>query len=347
MSKISTGTMVNDANTFISSADATSITLLNSGSITLGGVTSVVGSSGSDSISLNLPTTFNPLGFTLDTFAAFDLDTKNASIYTQDSLVGTTSSDTVNFHNTGIAAMVNARYTSSGGTDILNLTSAADKLTLVKAFTGTINSNGGADSITGSSSVDTILLGEASSIADWRYLSGGKAVDVITGTSHDDKITLSSTSKIDYTSGGGADSLIGSSGADTITVYGATAVSVTGAGGVDNITLSTSSAADTVQFNAASNSSVLSSDSITNFQSGTSSTSIDTLNFTNLQVGTFSYLGSGVAFNGLHNSEAVALQSGSNTIVQIDVNGDFITDMSITLVGVTSSTIDAGDFAWS
>ena len=300
MAKILNGSHVFDANTFISSADATSIMFLSPGSINIAGVTSVIGSTSADTVNLTVPSSFVPVGFTLDTFSAFNFDLKNTSSSTTDSLNGTSANDTVIFSNSGIADMVNVRYAGNGGTDLLDLTAANDKLYLKTAFTGTIDSNGGSDSITGSSGVDSITLGEDSAQANWFYSAGGTAAtDTLIGTSFADNITLTAPSKINYTSGGGADLIKGSSGADLITLPTAVGVS------------------DSVIFNSRTDSLTLAAgDVITNFQSGTSSTSVDVLTFNStLQLGVFDYVGTGLMFTGGDNSEARAMQSGANTVI--------------------------------
>lgn len=351
MAKILNGSHVFDANTFISSADATSITFLSPGSINIAGVTSVIGSTSADTVNLTVPSSFVPVGFTLDTFSAFNFDLKNTSSSTTDSLNGTSANDTVIFSNSGIADMVNVRYAGNGGTDSLDLTAANDKLYLKTAFTGTIDSNGGSDSITGSSGVDSITLGEDSAQANWFYSAGGTAAtDTLIGTSFADNITLTAPSKINYTSGGGADLIKGSSGADVITFTSSTAVSVSGGTGADLITLPTAAGvSDSVIFNSRTDSLTLAAgDVITNFQSGTSSTSVDVLTFNStLQLGVFDYVGTGLMFTGGDNSEARAMQSGANTVIELDLNADTLVDMSITLLGVNSSTIDIGDFSFA
>lgn len=351
MAKILTGNHVFDATTFISSADATSLSFLSQGSIVLGGVTSVIGSTSADTVSLNLPTTYKPAGFTLDTFAAFGFDTKNTLSSSTDYLIGTTSNDVVNFTNSGTAAMVNARYASSGGTDRIDLTASNDKLYLSSEFTGVIDSNGGADSITGSTVSDLLMLGEGSAQANWFYSAGGSAVDTLIGTSFADSITLAQPSKVNITTGGGADVITGSYGNDSIVLTSATAVTVAGGLGKDLITLPTAAAvSDVVNFSAVRDSSTLAlSDSITNFQPGTSSTSVDTLHFSSaLQLGVFDYVGVGLMFTGGgDNSEARSMQSGANTIVEVDTNADTLVDMTITLVGVTPTAIDLGDFSFA
>ncbi len=347
MAKIQLGTNIIDANTFISSTDATSLTLLSSGSINVGGVTSVVGSSGSDNVNLNLPLSFKPSAFTLDTFSAFNLDTKNILVSTTDSLIATSGNDVVNFTNSVVGQGVNVRYTSGGGVDTVNFQSTADKLTLATQFSGTIATGGGVDSIVGSSAVDTITL---SGVSDLKYSSNGVLLtDLLTGSSSADTLTLLTPSAVSFTTNGGADSITGSYGADKITVLSSSSVTLSGGNGADNITLSNSSGVvDTLFYSNRNDSSYNAADIVTNFQSGGSSSSVDILNFSGLQLGTFNYLGSGQAFTGgFDNSEATAMTSGSNTVILIDVNADSLTDMSITLVGVTASTIDSGDFVWS
>lgn len=132
--------------------------------------------------------------------------------------------------------------------------------------------------------------------------------------------------------GAGADTILGSDRADQIT----------GAGGVDILT--GGGLGDQFRFNAVAGS----NDTITDFSGITAFSGAageaDKLVFLGLQAGVFSYVGAAAFVN---NANSQARFAAANTL-EVDANGDGVSDITLTLNGFTAATqLVTGDFIWS
>lgn len=355
MAKLKIGTTYVDATTVVSTA-ATSATLTAPGSVSLAGFSTVTGSTGADSVKLlgSATTVFGVKGATV---ATFTFDTKNTSAATVDTITGSTTSEAIVLKNTTASASigVNVKFIDGkvGTASTITVDDAStvnDTLTLGNSTTITFNGDGtqsgGIDTVNGSSGFDDVTLAGST---NWAYKSGSSTVDSLTGTGGADTITLTAASAIDYTTGGGADTIKGSTSADTIALQdGVAGVTIRGAGGADFITLpDTDAVAENIEFTSKGDSTATVTDQITGFEAGAGG---DVLLFTKLQVGSFDYVGEDGAFTGLSdgaNSEAKTTQDGTDTLVQVDVDGNTSVDMTILLVGVTAADIVAGNFTWT
>jgi len=137
------------------------------------------------------------------------------------------------------------------------------------------------------------------------------------------------------------ESVIGTAGTDTITVgtAGTGGTFIRGGLGADALT-GVAGTADTFNYTAINQSDTGTFDTISGFV-----TTSDKLQFAGLLTGTFAYQAT-AAFTGGGNSQA-RFEDTSTNILQIDTNGDGVTDMKLTLTGITSAGIVAGDFVWS
>ncbi len=189
---------------------------------------------------------------------------------------------------------------------------------------------GGNDSITGNGNTRISFVSA----------SGGVTVDLAAGTASgntsvgSDTFTLvnrvrGSQSNDTILGNGGNNVLEGQNGADTLT----------GRGGAD--TLTGGGGNDTFVFTAVSDSAVGSSDTITDYEVG-----IDVLRLTAIDANTATG-GDDAFFYGGQSATVLAnsvtwTQSGGNTIVSADVNGDAVADLTFTLTG--PKTLTASDF---
>ena len=209
-----------------------------------------------------------------------------------------------------------------------------------------IDGGSGGDSLTGSSGAD-ILLGFCGDdivfgTAGNDGLGGGAGIDTISYVNDSTGVTVSLTSATATGSAIGSDAVsgfenvIGGTGDDTIT--GSSGINIlTGGGGGDILTGSGGS--DIFRYTAASDSTSILKDIITDFSTADASEDIWLDGFTS-NPGSFSFLGTG-AFTDTGNVQA---RMASNGLLEIDADGDGTADMEITMTGVNVGALDAGDF---
>jgi Ca2+-binding RTX toxin-like protein len=194
---------------------------------------------------------------------------------------------------------------SGTGALVINMDPGVSALTKLYVFSGAVTVT-----INGTSGVDLMKLGNVAHIAD-----GGDGVDQIKG-------------------GSAADTIIGGNGNDKIN----------GAGGADILTGGAGN--DVFKYAKASDSGLgVAADRITDFTIGQ-----DKINFVNLDtnpglagIQPFAYVGT-AAFSGGGAAQIRYLTSGSDLIVQCDVNGDALADMEIILQGLAGQSLSASDF---
>ena len=263
-----------------------------------------------------------------------------------------------------LTAASSIKYATGGNTsDSIVGSSGNDSVSLVAATTLNYATGGGTDTVIGSTGVDTLTLTTAAVIL--KYSSNGITnQDKLTGGAGADLITLTVGSNVSIAGGGGNDVIVGSSSADTIVVTSAS-TTIQGGGGADALTGATTTGADVFNYISKSDSGATSTtrDTITNFNAGDSAaappvTSVDTLKFTGLQVGTFALLSGDRAtdttttavaeWGGDGNSQARFYDSGTSIgLLEIDVDGNAIADMSIMLTGVRLANLTGADFSWT
>ncbi len=371
-------TLVSDTITLIG---ASKITL--SSDSTTGATDNIIGSSGADNITLNdgqaetSPVTafwnYKSMGG-IDTITgdagadSITLTAASSIKYTTgggtDTITGSSGNDSVTLSSTALNYATGSSA-GAGGTDTIVGTTGADTLTL------------------GTNSVPVVNLKYNS--------NGTTVADSLTFGTGADSITLISPSKVSITAGGiiGGDSYFGSTGADTISLATASVGNtIQGNGGADILTASTTAAGvDTFKYISKTDSGATSTtrDVILNFDAGasTGTTTVDILNFTALlPTGKSWSATAGVSllsgdrtvdtsstavaeWGGAGNPQARfydtgsfaytdasgASQTSTGGLLEIDIDGNELVDMSILLVGVhisgTTNFLDAGDLKWA
>jgi Ca2+-binding RTX toxin-like protein len=194
---------------------------------------------------------------------------------------------------------------SGTGTLVINMDPGVAALTKLYVFSGAVTVT-----INGTAGVDLMKLGNVAHTANGGdgidQIKGGTAVDTINGGIGNDKIN-------------------GAAGADILT------------GGAGN---------DVFKYASASDSGLgAASDRITDFTIGQ-----DRLNFAKIDANAalagdqaFAFLGT-AAFSNTGIGQLRYLTSGSDLIVQADVNGDGVADMAVILQGLAGQVLTAGDF---
>ena len=218
------------------------------------------------------------------------------------------------------------------------------------AFNDTLEGNGGNNVLAGGGGVDTVSYEHAAAgvtvslavTAAQNTKAGGTdtltGFENLTGTAFDDVLTGSSGANVliglsgndTLNGGGGGDTLIGGAGNDTL-VGGSGADILTG--GLD---------ADRFVFGALADSAPGTPDHVTDFVHGA-----DILDFSAIDANTSSNGNQAFAFGG-QNANVVAhsvtwFESGGNTMIQADVNGNTTADFVIILMG-TDHHLTASDF---
>jgi VCBS repeat-containing protein len=195
-----------------------------------------------------------------------------------------------------------------------------------------INAFGGNDTITSGNGTDRVYAGLGDD-----NVNGEAGIDLIYGQGGAD--TLSGDSSGDSIYGGsGGDSIVGNAGDDVI-FGGSGADTIDGgsnndeiAGGFGADTLTGGDGADDFNFTHVNDT----GDVIVAFAQG-----VDDIDLTALFGGTLGSAGNTttVAANSVN-----WFQSGADTIITVDIDGDATADLAITLANFTASTLTAGDF---
>ena len=246
-------------------------------------------------------------------------------------------------------------YTIANGVEIENATGGSGNDTLIgNNANNTLTGNNGNDEIIGGAGNDDLIGGNGNDTAH-----GGSSDDTIDGGANNDTLygnsggdTVETASGINTIYGGsGYDVLQGGTGIDTI--YGGSGNdTISGGGGADNLSggrghdaidgggggdqITGGLGADTFIFHAISDSFVGTQDTITDFAIGLDVIDLSTID-ANLgtsgdQAFTF------VDAAGNNAGEVWLSETGGDTFVFIDQNGDGIADMGITLLAVSGLT---------
>ena len=164
----------------------------------------------------------------------------------------------------------------------------------------------------------------------------------VNGTSGIDVIKGPLTAAVTVSGGDGADQIRGGNLVDTI-VGDAGNDKIMGLGGADVLT--GGSGSDQFRYLFASDSTLASQDRILDFTNG-----VDKLDFRALDADPtlagrqmINFIGT-AAFTAGGTAQARYLDSGTDTLVQIDLNGDGAADMQIVLAGHTGQALTGADF---
>ena len=350
----------------------TTATVTGSVSETLTNVTSLTGSASND--------TFNLEGVTLNSLtvgAGYDLiyvdsTTNITSLYNAPAdsnwlmSKGTQSNGDMNLSGTSLSGLFFVALNDdhdNGTTQTVNTTTLTvnsstsfDPQTTIQFGTGTTNgvitSDDGMNlTLTAMTGVDQIIIDSASDTVGATLTLGSQALPsglTITGSGDDiiqlgttslnlSTTTVSGVSAINATTGN--DSVTGTTGNDTIS-GGAGIDTITGGSGTD--TLSGGAGSDLFVYNAATESSLGSGDTISDFDAA----SADQISITNIVTGFFYWLGAETnAFTGATGGNNTEARFNDTTkLLEIDADGDGTADMGITLTGVALEGLSAADF---
>jgi len=350
----------------------TTATVTGSVSETLTNVTSLTGSSGND--------IFNLEGVTLNSLtvgAGYDLiyvdsTTKITSLYNAPTdsnwlmSKGTQSNGDMNLSGTSLSGLFFVALNDdhdNGTTQTVNTTTLTvnsstsfDTQTTIQFGTGTTNgvitSDDGMNlTLSAMTGVDQIISDSSSDTVGATLTLGSQTLPsglTITG-SGDDIIQLGTTSlNLSATTVSGVSAINGTTGNDSITGTTGNDI-ISGDAGIDTIvgglgtdTLSGGAGSDLFVYNAATESSVGSGDTISDFDAA----SADKISITTIVIGSFSWLGAETnAFTGATGGNNTEARFNDTTkLLEIDANGDGTADMGITLTGVTLEALSAADF---
>ncbi len=150
--------------------------------------------------------------------------------------------------------------------------------------------------------------------------------EVITGGSGADSITVTGSVSARIIGGDGNDTLVGGDGGDQIS-GGLGADLLTGGAGVDRFT-----------YSSVNDAPATTGDTITDFNPAS-----DLLVFSGMLTGAFTFLGSAAM---TVSGSTQARFDDSTKILLIDLGGDGVADMRITLTGVNLAALDSSAFLW-
>ena len=189
----------------------------------------------------------------------------------------------------------------------------------------------GTDMLQGLGGADTLDGGAGADTASYAASAAGVNVSLATGLGSDGDAQGDTLANIENLTGSAlGDVLTGSSGANVLS----------GGGGADNLTGGGGS--DKFLFTDATDSTPSARDVITDFMQG-----VDIIDLSGVDANTSKAKDQAFAFGG-QNSNVVAnsvtwFESGGNTIVQADVNGNTTADLTIVLTGINHN-LSASDF---
>lgn len=342
-------------------------------SVVVAGAETILGGALADTVSLTIA---NPVGLVVDLGAGNDrlnLSTYGGAVSVRNTelIVGSLGIDTVTVLapvaggyrvdlGTGADRLVMANGPGGHEATVLNTeqivgSAGNDVVTLGNAVTGiSVNLNGGDDrlvlangtntlsvghveTLTGGTGNDTVTLTAATLNMTFDGGFGTDRLNLFAGTNAvtlrnvelavgglgNDRITNLGTNGMRIEGGAGLDALIGNTGADTL-FGGAGGDTLTGGGGADRFLYTALDQGGDV---------------ITDFD-GTA----DLLVFQGLLRGSFDFRGAG-AF--LVDGQSQARFVEGTRQMQVDVDGNGVTDIAITLAGVTLAQLSARDFLWA
>jgi len=267
-----------------------------------------------------------------------------------DILDGGTGTDTASYAASASAVTVSlAAGTASGGDAEGDTLIGIENLT-GSGFDDTLEGNDANNVLNGGAGADTVSYEHAGAAVTVRLAitaaqnTGGAGTDTLsgfenlTGSAFDDALTGSTAANV-LMGLGGADTLNGGAGADTL-IGGAGNDILVGGSGADVLTGGLD--ADRFVFNALADSAPGTPDLVTDFVHGT-----DIFDLSAIDANTTSAGNQAFAFGG-QNANVVAhsvtwFESGGNTIIQGDVNGNTTADFKITLTGINHN-LSVSDF---
>jgi len=219
--------------------------------------------------------------------------------------------------------------TISGGADVDKIVGGAGD-DVLDGDGGNDNLDGrrGADDLDGGSGADS-LLGNGGNDT----LAGGDGSDSLTGSNGND--SLSGGNDADTVSGsGGTDTLAGDAGNDSLS-GGADADTLNGGAGTD--TLNGGAGSDTIVF---SSESAADGDTVASFGDVTGNEDVIDLSAI---AGLDTFVGAGTAGGGGGYENTAWYVTGTNTLVQGDIDGDGAADFTITLTGYAGTLTSPDD----
>ena len=214
-----------------------------------------------------------------------------------------------------------------------------------------LNGGAGNDTMNGGTQNDTVSYDGATAGVTVALIAGAQAtggsgsdtlvgIENLTGSSHGDTLTGNNAVNV-LIGGNGNDTLNGLGGNDEM--FGDVGID-TLVGGAGRDLMTGGASADTFDFNATSETGTAGGtrDQIIDFVQGSDRIDLVTIDASTLTGGNqaFAFIGA-AAFGGVA-GQLRAIQSGANTVVSGDVNGDSTADFSIQLNGVF--VLNAGDF---
>jgi Ca2+-binding RTX toxin-like protein len=219
-----------------------------------------------------------------------------------------------------------------GGSDQLVLAGNGNNLLTIRN-TEIVTGGAGSDTVTVGTSVtngvfslgagfDRVVLageGNSASFTD---------VELVIGSGGADRLTVTGGTGAYLFGNGGADTLVGGAGADTLQ------------GGIGADVLTGGAGADRFVIGDAAESPPVAGDRITDFLPGTDLLVLPTL----AAGGGFAYLGTGL-FSGQGKTEARFIAQTQQLL--LDMDGDGLADIGITLSGVSAGSLAARDFVWA
>jgi serralysin len=221
------------------------------------------------------------------------------------------------------------------GTDTI-VASGPGSVTLA-GFNATASSievwQGNGQAVLGNTGANVLDFSGLTSASGLLYVDGGSGNDTITGTDFADD--LRGNAGNDTLNGrDGNDTLTGGAGNDTLD-GGASADTLNGGAGIDLMT--GGAGADTFVFAAVSESTNTARDTIWDFEEGSDKIDLHAIDANTSVAGNQDFLFFGSSATSVFNSVTFT-QSGGNTIVSADINGNSAPDIVITLAGLHNLT---------
>jgi len=272
---------------------------------------------------------------------------------------GGTHSVLIDGHSTDALEQVQADLDFDGTSELYKFAVSTDDITsatedyLVAGTTGvdTITGGSGNDVIIGNAGADTLNGGNGD---DW--FDGGAGADTINGGTGSDTVSFhNAETAVVIDLSGGTDTALFNSETDTLTgienmeggLAGDTLIGDTndntflGLEGADTMTGGTGSDVFIYESQEDTGIGTGNYDVITDFDAGTNSTAVDQIDISGFVVGNFSFVGTS-AFSG--SGDASARFTDSSKILEIDADGDAVSDMEIELQNVSIGNLDDSDF---
>ncbi|MFL1463411.1 beta strand repeat-containing protein [Roseococcus sp. DSY-14] len=246
-----------------------------------------------------------------------------------ETILGWSAADTITLGTTMAGGLVDL----GGGADRLQLANGTNSLTVLNVET--VLGHGGADTVTlGTAALTgtTVDLGGGADVLRLGNFANVLSVantELVVGGALDDRITATGSMGARLEGGLGNDVLVGGTGGDRLV------------GGAGRDTMTGGTGGDWFIFRAAADSAAGTPDVITDFNS----TLGDRIAFEGMGSGAgFAYRGAGSFVKG---TAPQARFTDSTDRLEVDFNGDAVTDLAVTLQGVALSNLSSASFIWS